>query len=70
MKVLTDNKYYSEIASIIREQNETSNTYNPSQIVQALKDIFYEEVEGVPPIYSNGIGKKLLDYRIDGANGV
>lgn len=69
MKVLTDNKYYNEIAGIIREQNGTSNTYKPPQIVQALKDIFYEEAEGVPPIYFNGIGKDLLDYRIDGANG-
>lgn len=69
MKVLTNNKYYSEIADIIREQNGTSNTYTPPQMVSALKDLFYEEVEGVPPLNFQGIGENLLDYRIDGASG-
>ena len=69
MKVLTDNKYYSEIANVIREQNGTNNTYTPPQMVSALKDLFYEEVEGVPPISFQGIGENLLDYRIDGASG-
>lgn len=69
MKVLTDNKYYGQIADVIREQNGTSNTYTPPQMVSALKDLFYEEVEGVPPISFNGIGENLLDYRIDGASG-
>ena len=69
MKVLTDNKYYSQIANVIREQNGTNNTYKPPQMVSALKDLFYEEVEGVPPISFNGIGENLLDYRIDGASG-
>lgn len=69
MKVLTDNQYYSEIANVIREQNGTSNTYTPPQMVSALKDLFYEEVEGVPPITFQGIGENLLDYRIDGASG-
>ena len=68
-KILTDNKYYGQIADVIREQNGTSNTYKPQQIVTALKDLFYEEVEGVPPISFNGIGENLLDYRIDGASG-
>lgn len=68
-RVLTDNKYYSQIADVIREQNGTSNTYKPAQMVRALKDLFYEEVEGVPPISFNGIGENLLDYRIDGASG-
>ena len=68
-KILTDNKYYSQIADVIREQNGTSNTYTPPQMVNALKDLFYEEVEGVPPISFNGIGENLLDYRIDGASG-
>ena len=68
-RVLTDNKYYSQIADVIREQNGTSNTYTPPQMVNALKDLFYEEVEGVPPISFNGIGENLLDYRIDGASG-
>ena len=68
-KILTDNQYYSQIANIIREQNGTSNTYTPPQMVSALKDLFYEEVEGVPPISFNGIGENLLDYRIDGASG-
>ena len=67
-KILTDNQYYSQIADLIREQNGTSNTYKPQQIVTALKDLFYEEVEGVPPISFQGIGENLLDYRIDGAN--
>ncbi len=69
MKVLTDNKYYGEIADVIREQNGTSNTYTPPQMVSALKDLFYEEVEGVSPITFQGIGENLLDYRIDGASG-
>lgn len=68
MKVLTDNKYYGQIADVIREQNGTSNTYTPPQMVRALKDLFYEEVEGVPPISFQGIGENLLDYRIDGAS--
>ena len=69
MKVLTDNKYYGQIADVIREQNGTNNTYTPPQMVSALKDLFYEEVEGVPPISFQGIGENLLDYRIDGARG-
>lgn len=69
MKVLTDNKYYGQIANVIREQNGTNNTYTPPQMVSALKDLFYEEVEGVPPITYNGIGENLLDYRIYGASG-
>ena len=69
MKVLTNNQYYSQIADVIREQNGTNNTYKPAQMVSALKDLFYEEVEGVPPISFNGIGENLLDYRIDGASG-
>ena len=69
MKVLTNNQYYSQIANVIREQNGTNNTYKPQQMVRALKDLFYEEVEGVPPISFNGIGENLLDYRIDGASG-
>lgn len=68
-RVLTDNKYYSQIADVIREQNGTNNTYKPPQMVRALKDLFYEEVEGVPPINFQGIGENLLDYRIDGASG-
>lgn len=69
MKVLTDNKYYGQIADVIREQNGTSNTYTPSQMVRALKNLFYEEVEGAPPITFQGIGENLLDYRIYGASG-
>lgn len=69
MKVLTDNQYYGQIADVIREQNGTNNTYTPPQMVRALKDLFYEEVEGVPPITFQGIGENLLDYRIDGASG-
>lgn len=68
MKVLTDNKYYGQIADIVREQTGTNNTYKPSQMVNTLKDLFYEEVEGVPPITFQGIGENLLDYRIDGAS--
>lgn len=68
MKVLTDNQYYGQIADIVREQNRTNNTYKPPQMVNALKDLFYEEVEGVPPINFQGNGKNLLDYRIYGAS--
>lgn len=67
-KILTDNQYYYQIANVIREQNGTNNTYTPPQMVNALKDLFYEEVEGVPPISFQGIGENLLDYRIDGAS--
>lgn len=69
MKVLTDNQYYGQIANVIRDQNGTNNTYKPAQMVRALKDLFYEEVEGVPPLNFQGIGEDLLDYRIDGASG-
>lgn len=68
-KILTNNQYYYQIADAIREQNGTSNTYKPAQMVSALKDLFYEEVEGVPPLNFQGIGEDLLDYRIDGASG-
>ena len=68
MKVLTNNQYYSQIANVIREQNGTNNTYKPAQMVSALKDLFYEEVEGVPPINFQGIGENLLDYIIYGAS--
>lgn len=68
-KILTNNQYYYQIADVIREQNGTSNTYKPAQMVSALKDLFYEEVEGAPPITFQGIGENLLDYRIDGASG-
>lgn len=68
-KILTNNQYYYQIADAIREQNGTNNTYKPQQMASALKDLFYEEVEGVPPISFNGIGENLLDYRIDGASG-
>ena len=68
-KILTNNQYYHQIADVIREQNGTSNTYKPAQMVSALKDLFYEEAEGVPPISFNGIGENLLDYKIDGASG-
>lgn len=68
-KILTNNQYYHQIADVIREQNGTSNTYKPAQMVSALKDLFYEEVEGVPPITFQGIGENLLDYRIYGASG-
>ena len=68
-KILTNNQYYYQIADVIREQNGTNNTYKPTQMVSALKDLFYEEVEGVPPISFQGIGENLLDYRIDGASG-
>ena len=68
-KILTNNQYYHQIADVIREQNGTSNTYKPAQMVSALKDLFYEEVEGVPPITFQGIGENLLDYKIDGAVG-
>ena len=69
MKVLTNTQYYGQIANVIREQNGTNNTYKPAQMVSALKDLLYEEMEGVPPISFQGIGENLLDYRIDGASG-
>ena len=68
-KILTNNQYYSEIANIIREQNGTNNTYKPSQMASALKNIFYEEVTGTTPLIFQGIGKNLIDYRINGASG-
>lgn len=35
-KVVTDNKYYSEIADAIRALTETSNTYTPAQMAPAI----------------------------------
>ena len=35
----TDDRHYSDIASAIRSKNNTSNTYVPSEMAQAILDI-------------------------------
>lgn len=68
-KILTSNKNYYDIADTIRQMKEVNTTYKPRQMASALKDIYSNEVEGVPPLTFESNGMDLLDYRIDGANG-
>lgn len=69
MKVLTNNQYYSDIADTIRQMKGVATTYKPREMASALKDIYSNEVEGVPPLTFQANGNNLLNYRIDGANG-
>ena len=68
-KILTNNKNYYDIADTIRQMKNVSTTYKPRQMASALKDIYSNEVEGVPPLTFESNGMDLLDYRIDGASG-
>ena len=69
MKVLTNNKYYKDIADTIRQMKGVATTYKPREMASALRDMYSTEVEGVPPLTFPSNGNNLLNYRIDGANG-
>ena len=68
-EILTSNKNYYDIANTIRQMKNVSTTYKPRQMASALKDIYSNEVEGVPPLTFESNGMPLIDYRIDGASG-
>ena len=68
-KILTSNKNYYDIADTIRQMKNVNTTYKPREMASALKDIYSNEVEGVPPLTFESNGMDLLDYRIDGASG-
>lgn len=68
-EILTNNKYYKDIADTIRQMKGVTTTYKPREMAGALRDIYSTEVEGVPPLTFPSNGNNLLNYRIDGANG-
>lgn len=68
-KILTSNKNYYDIADTIRQMKEVNTTYKPREMASALKDIYSNEVEGVPPLSFEANGYNLLNYKIDGASG-
>lgn len=68
-EILTNNKYYKDIADTIRQMKGVATTYKPREMSGALRDIYSTEVEGVPPLTFPSNGNNLLNYRIDGANG-
>lgn len=68
-RVLTNEKNYYDIADTIRQMKEVDTTYKPREMSSALKDIYSNEVEGVPPLTFESNGMDLLNYRIDGASG-
>lgn len=68
-QILTNNKNYYDIADTIRQMKEVNTTYKPREMASALKDIYSNEVEGVPPLTFESNGMDLLNYRIDGASG-
>lgn len=68
-RVLTNEQNYYDIADTIRQMKNVNTTYKPREMASALKDIYSNEVEGVPPLSFEANGNNLLDYRIDGANG-
>ena len=68
-EILTNNKYYSDIADTIRQMKGVATTYKPREMASALRDMYSTEVEGVPPLTFPSNGNNLLNYRIDGANG-
>lgn len=68
-RVLTNEKNYYDIADTIRQMKEVNTTYKPREMSSALKDIYSNEVEGVPPLTFESNGMPLIDYRIDGASG-
>lgn len=69
MKVLTNNKYYSDIADTIRQMKGVTTTYKPREMASALRDMYSTEVESAPPLTFPSNGNNLLNYRIDGASG-
>lgn len=68
-EILTNNKYYKDIADTIRQMKGVTTTYKPREMAGALRDIYSTEVEGVPPLTFPSNGNNLLNYRIDGASG-
>lgn len=68
-EILTNNKYYKDIADTIRQMKGVATTYKPREMAGALRDIYSTEVEGVPPLTFPSNGNNLLNYRINGANG-
>ena len=68
-KVLTNEQNYYDIADTIRQMKNVNTTYKPRQMASALKDIYSNEVEGLPPLSFEANGNNLLNYRIDGASG-
>ena len=68
-EILTNNKYYKDIADTIRQMKGVATTYKPREMASALRDMYSTEVEGVPPLTFPSNGNNLLNYRIDGANG-
>ena len=68
-RVLTNENNYYNIADTIRQMKNVNTTYKPREMAHALKDIYSNEVEGVPPLTFESNGMDLLDYRIDGASG-
>ena len=68
-EILTNNKYYSDIADTIRQMKGVATTYKPREMAGALREMYSTEVEGVPPLTFPSNGNNLLNYRIDGANG-
>ena len=67
-EILTNNKYYKDIADTIRQMKGVATTYKPREMAGALRDMYSTEVEGVPPLTFPSNGNNLLNYRIDGAN--
>lgn len=68
-RVLTNEQNYYDIADTIRQMKNVNTTYKPREMASALKDIYSNEVEGVPPLSFEANGNNLLNYRIDGASG-
>ena len=68
-EILTNNKYYSDIADTIRQMKGVATTYKPREMAGALRDMYSTEVEGVPPLTFPSNGNNLLNYKIDGASG-
>lgn len=68
-EILTNNKYYKDIADTIRQMKGVATTYKPREMAGALREMYSTEVEGVPPLTFPSNGNNLLNYRIDGANG-
>lgn len=69
MKVLTNNKYYKDIADTIRQMKAVATTYKPREMAGALREMYSTEVEGVLPLIFQSNGNNLLNYKIDGASG-
>ena len=68
-EILTNNKYYKDIADTIRQMKGVATNYKPREMASAVRDMYSTEVEGVPPLTFPSNGNNLLNYRIDGANG-